>query len=81
MRRGLPKVGANPPVALQAGDTRKLIEKSCGTGCHSIEVVTSQRMNRAEWTTIVQNMIARGAPATDAESKAIVDYLASQLTR
>jgi len=56
-RRGQPKVGGNAPVALLAGDARKLIEKSCGTGCHSIEA------------------------ATDAESKSMVNYLASQLGR
>jgi quinoprotein glucose dehydrogenase len=78
-RRGQPKVGANPPLALQAGEARRLVEKTCGTGCHSVEAVTSQRMNRAEWTTIVQNMIARGAQATEAESKAMVDFLAANL--
>ena len=57
------------------------MEKTCGTGCHSVEVVTSQRMNEKEWNAIVANMVARGAKASDAEVKAIVDYLAKTLGR
>ncbi len=80
-RRGLPKVGAFAPVALPAGGGKALVEKTCGTGCHSVEVVTSQRMNTKEWSDLVQNMVARGAQASDAEVKAIVDYLGRTLGR
>ncbi len=80
-RAGAPKVGAHAPVALPAGGAKALVEKTCGSGCHSIEVVTSQRMNQAEWTSIVQNMITRGAPTSDEEGKIIVDYLAKTLGR
>ena len=79
IRRNLPKVGAHPPLTLQAGAAKALVEKTCGTGCHSIEVVTSQRMSRNQWSSIVQNMVARGAQANDGEVKAIVDYLATSL--
>ena len=48
-------------------------------GCHSIEVVTSQRMTEAHWKTIVEAMVARGAQASDAETKVIVEYLAKTL--
>jgi glucose dehydrogenase len=78
-RRGLPKVGAFAPVELPAGGAKALVEKTCGTGCHSMEVVTSQRMNQAEWNAVVQGMVARGAQASDAEVQAIVDYLAKTL--
>jgi len=80
-RRGQPKVGAFAPVTLPPGGAKALVEKTCGTGCHSVEVVTSQRMNRAEWDAVVQNMVARGAPASDAEVKVIVEYLAKTLGR
>jgi quinoprotein glucose dehydrogenase len=63
--------GSVPPK----GDTKALVEKKC-TGCHPIEVVTSQRMDTKEWSAVVQNMIARGAPVSDVEAKVIVDYLA-----
>jgi glucose dehydrogenase len=78
-RRGMPKVGAFAPVELPAGGAKALVEKTCGTGCHSLEVVTSQRMNEKEWNAVVQSMVARGAQASDAEVKVIVDYLAKTL--
>jgi len=78
-RRGMPKVGAFAPVELPAGGAKALVEKTCGTGCHSVEVVTSQRMNEKEWNAVVQSMVARGAQASDAEVKVIVDYLAKTL--
>jgi glucose dehydrogenase len=80
-RRGAPKVGAFAPVALPAGGEKALVEKTCGSGCHSIEVVTSQRMNQADWNAIVQSMVSRGAQASDAEVKVIVEYLAKTLGR
>ncbi|MBZ5596561.1 MAG: PQQ-binding-like beta-propeller repeat protein [Acidobacteriia bacterium] len=80
-RRGQPKVGAFAPVVLPAGGAKALVEKTCGTGCHSVEVVTSQRMNAAEWNAVVQNMVARGAQASDAEVKVIVEYLTKTLGR
>lgn len=36
-----------------------------------MEVVTSQRMDEAEWNSSVQNMVAQ---ASDAEVKVIVEY-------
>lgn len=56
-----------------------MVQKACGSGCHSVEVVTSQRMTASEWAAIVQNMVSRGAPANDAEAKVIVEYLAKTL--
>jgi quinoprotein glucose dehydrogenase len=78
-QRGMPKVGAHAPLALPVGETRALVEKTCGTGCHSLEVVTSQRMTPRDWNDVVQNMVARGARASDAEAAAIADYLAKTL--
>jgi len=78
-RRGLPKVGAFAPVQLAAGGTKSLVEKTCGTGCHSVEVVTSQRMNEHEWSVMVRSMVARGARASDGEVNLIVEYLAKTL--
>src|SRR2546423_7877998 len=80
-RRGLPKVGAFAPVELPKGGAKALVEKTCGTGCHSVEVVTSQRMNEKEWNAVVQGMVARGAKASDSEVKVIVEYLGKTLGR
>ena len=80
-RRGMPKVGAFAPVVLPPGGAKALVQKTCGTSCHSVEVVTSQRMNETEWNAMVQSMVARGAPASDAEAKIIAEYLAKTLGR
>ena len=80
-RRGTPAVGVFAPAVLPAGGAKALVEKTCGTGCHSVEVVTSRRLNEKEWNAIVQNMVARGARASDPELKAIVEYLAETLGR
>jgi quinoprotein glucose dehydrogenase len=80
-RRGRPEVGAFAPVVLPAGGAKELVEKTCGTGCHSVEVVTSQRMDKEEWSAVVQNMVARGARGSDAEVTAIVEYLTKNLGR
>jgi glucose dehydrogenase len=78
-RRGQPAVGAFVPVALPAGGEKVLVEKTCSAGCHSIEVVTSQRMSAEAWSAVVQTMVARGAEVSDAQQKAIVDYLGKNL--
>ena len=75
-RRGAARTAAGRRASrrplLPPGGAKALVEKTCGTGCHSVEVVTSQRMNAKDWNAIVQNMVARGAQASDAEVKAIV---------
>jgi len=80
-RRGTPTVGTFTPIELPPGGAKELVERTCGTGCHSIEVVTSQRMNEKEWNAVIQNMVARGAGASDAEMKAISEYLSKTLGR
>jgi quinoprotein glucose dehydrogenase len=80
-RRGIPEVGAFAPVVLPVGGAKQLVEKACGTGCHSVEVVTSQRMSKAEWNAVVQNMIAHGAQVSDAEVSTVIEYLANALRR
>ncbi len=71
---------ANRPRAegapLPAGGAKALVEKTCGTGCHSLEVVTSQRLSAKDWNAMVQHMVARGAQASDAQVRAIVEHLA-----
>jgi glucose dehydrogenase len=78
-RRGKPAVKAYAPLVLPAGGAKALVEKTCGTMCHSVEVVTSQRMKEKEGNATVQTMVARGARASDPEVKVIVDYLARTL--
>ncbi len=74
-RRGTAIVDAFAAPQMPAEGAKALMEKACGTGCHSVEVVTSQRMSAKEWNAIVENMVARGAQASNPEMKAIVEYL------
>lgn len=80
-QKGQPKVGAHTPLNLPPSEARSLVERTCGTGCHSIEVVTSQRLSGPQWREMVQNMVARGARANDAQLNAIIDYLTQTLPR
>jgi len=78
--KALPKKGSYPALALPAGEAKALAERTCGaSGCHAMDVVTSQRMNESEWRAIIQNMVARGAKASDAEVDALAGYFAKTL--
>jgi hypothetical protein len=67
--RSAPKTVKHPtkaaPAVLPPGGAKALVEKTCGSGRHAMEVVTSQRMSAADWNAVVQNMVARGAQASD----------------
>ncbi|HEV3198801.1 MAG TPA: helix-hairpin-helix domain-containing protein [Bryobacteraceae bacterium] len=60
---------------LPAGKGKELVEQACGA-CHGLEVIPPQRATRKGWSSIVDNMIERGATATPDEVNAIVEYLA-----
>lgn len=49
----------------------------CGI-CHSTDLVTQQRLDRARWTATVDKMIRWGAPLSPEERNALVIYLAAQ---
>lgn len=66
------------PLNLSPAAAKELVQKTCGAGCHSMEVVASRRMSEHEWDSLVRNMVARGAQASDAEVIAIANYLSKQ---
>jgi cytochrome c5 len=70
-------LGATQPLdpKLPAGEGKEVTERVCGA-CHGTDVVASERHNKAEWQKVSDDMVARGADATDAEVKTIVEYLA-----
>ena len=78
-RKGEAKVGGFAPVVLPAGGARALVQRTCGVGCHSIEVVTTQRRSEREWRELVQNMVARGAGVKEEEMGVVVRFLAETL--
>ena len=67
---------AQPPkggVALPDGPGKELTERVC-TPCHGLENVVRARMTKERWGSVVDDMVSRGATATDSEIDQIVDY-------
>jgi quinoprotein glucose dehydrogenase len=63
------------PAVLPDAPEKTLVQRTCGASCHPIGVVTGVRRDRAAWIAMVENMVARGATAKEAEVKQIVEYL------
>ena len=65
-------------IKLKSGPGVEAVERNCGT-CHSLAYIpmNSPFLNQAGWNGEVTKMIkAMGAPISDDDAKAIVDYLA-----
>jgi competence ComEA-like helix-hairpin-helix protein len=62
------------PAAAQ-DDGKVLLERAC-TKCHALTSTLKQRNTRARWSAVVDDMVARGTEARDAEIETIIDYLA-----
>ena len=61
---------------LPEGTGRAAFQRICST-CHSVNVATSQRMTRAQWSGVVNDMVSRGAQGTSGELQSIVNYLST----
>ena len=59
--------------ALPPGEGRETVITICGD-CHGPELVGSQRRSKVEWETMIEDMAARNAVATDEEKKVILTY-------
>jgi competence protein ComEA len=60
---------------LPPGDGKEIVQQKCG-GCHALRVVTSKRASKQQWSSLVDQMISRGADIDDEEIETVVDYLA-----
>lgn len=72
-----PAVQQQPTVAPQnapAIDGASIVENQCAA-CHSSNRVKQVRKTHDQWDQTVSQMIDRGAQLSDAEKKALVDYL------
>ena len=67
---------ADEHAALPAGPGRELMIRVCSQ-CHSPDVAADQQLDPAGWKSMVDQMAAKGAVATDAELDEIVRYLAN----
>jgi glucose dehydrogenase len=65
---------------LPEGNGRNLVQKVCNS-CHSVDLITTHRQTRDEWTGTVQRMAQHGASATDEQFNEIVDYLTNNFGR
>jgi hypothetical protein len=63
---------------LPAGKHVELVIGRCII-CHSLEVVSQQRQDRAGWEAIVDRMIVYGAPIAPDEKDWILEYLVTHL--
>lgn len=49
--------------------------------CHGLEIVAQQRLSRAEWARVVDQMVEFGAPLSPGDRREILDYLTAYLGR
>jgi competence protein ComEA len=68
------------PSTLPEGEGRAVLFKACAE-CHGPETVTAQRRTRAEWQGVVEDMVGRGAQASEDEIKALVTFLSINVGR
>lgn len=68
-----------PPLAAQAqlppGEGKEVVERVCSP-CHGVDPLTQRRRDQAAWQRTVDDMVSRGARASDEDLKVVVQYLA-----
>jgi competence protein ComEA len=67
-----------PPATFAASQDdagQALLQRTC-TSCHSLDGIQRRHNSKERWSEIVDDMVSRGAEATDSELNQIVAYLA-----
>ena len=64
---------AQPPGPSE-GEGKDLTERVC-SACHEMTVVTAERHSEQQWKALVDDMVRRGAEASDSEKKVILAWL------
>jgi hypothetical protein len=67
-------------VKLPDGPGKSVTERVCTT-CHGLENVVRARMTKERWGSVVDDMVSRGATATDSEIDQIIGYLAANFSK
>jgi putative heme-binding domain-containing protein len=62
--------------SLPQGQGKAEFQRICGN-CHSVTMVTSQRMTQAQWTDVVNDMVSRGAQGSQQDLDNVTSYLAT----
>ena len=60
---------------LPEGKGKDLVDQVCGA-CHGTDLVSARRATKEGWGYIVDDMVSRGASASDDQVKTIKEYLA-----
>jgi competence protein ComEA len=60
---------------LPDGKGKAVVEEVCGA-CHGVDLLASRRATKEGWSYIVDDMVARGASATNEQVQQINEYLA-----
>jgi competence ComEA-like helix-hairpin-helix protein len=66
---------ASDENTLPPGEGQAIVQQKCAS-CHALKVVTGKKASRQQWSTIVDQMITRGADVSDDEIDTLLDYLA-----
>ncbi len=66
---------ANAAATIPEGQGKEIIETVCGQ-CHGLNNVFGSRRTKAEWESVVSDMVARGAPLLIDEIDTVTNYLA-----
>ena len=61
---------------LPDGQGKDTVQRMC-TQCHSLSVVTGQRMSREHWTDQVEDMVSRGAKGSPSDIQLVIQYLSA----
>jgi putative heme-binding domain-containing protein len=59
---------------LPDGNGKAEFQRIC-SNCHSVSMATSQRMDQAQWTGVVNDMVSKGAQGTQQDFDNIIAYL------
>ncbi len=76
----VPVMADEGAVRLKDGEGRQLVEANC-VMCHSLDYIqmNSPFLDRKGWEASVNKMVkVMGAPVSEVDAKAIVDYLAAR---
>src|SRR5579862_2983852 len=63
---------------LPEGKGKDVTENVCGA-CHGVDLIAGRRATKEGWGYIVDDMVSRGASATNEQIKTITEYLAKSL--
>jgi len=57
----------------------QLVETRCGP-CHSMTRIRRERLDAAQWGTVIDDMVRRGAELDDDERRQVIEYLTTMDT-